>query len=85
MAHAGLGDALLEQIGREDEAERCFERALKLNPEVTGGKHGMAMVAMRRGDYTRALAWLEQAQKSEASPTLANDINECKLRIAARQ
>jgi uncharacterized protein HemY len=52
---------------------------------VTGGKHGMAMVAMRRGDYTRALAWLQKAQKSEPSATLDNDINECKLRIAARQ
>jgi hypothetical protein len=85
MAHAALGDALLDQIGREDDAERCFQRALKLNPEVTGGKHGMAKVAMRRGDYRSALTWLEQAQQSDSSPTLASDISECKLRIAAMQ
>jgi len=82
MAHAGLGDALLEQSGREDEAEKCFERALELNPDVIGGKHGMGIIAMRRGDFTRALVWLEQAQESEPSSELSNEINECKLRIA---
>jgi hypothetical protein len=58
----GKGDALLGNPGREDEAESYFERALVLNLEVAGGKHGMGVVAMRRGNYQRALAWLEEAQ-----------------------
>jgi hypothetical protein len=84
MAHAGLGHALLEQVGRESDAQKSFERALQLNPNVIGGKHGMARVAMRRGDYMTALAWFEQAQKAESSPALISEMNECKLRIAAQ-
>jgi tetratricopeptide (TPR) repeat protein len=84
MAHAALGEALLDQAGREDEAERYFERALQLNREVAGAKHGMAKVAMRRGDYRRALRWLEQAERSDASPAIARDIDECRRRITAR-
>ena len=82
MAWAALGHALLEKPGAEDEAESYFERAILLNPNVTGGKHGMGVVAMRRGDYKRALTWLEEAQKSEGGMDVAEEINECKLRIA---
>jgi hypothetical protein len=76
-----LGYVLLEKPRAEDEAESYFKRAILLNPEVTGGKHGMGVVAMRRGDYKRALTWLEEAQKSEGGVEVADEINECKLRI----
>jgi hypothetical protein len=42
----------------------------------------MGVVAMRRGNYKRALTWLEEAQKSEGGMDVAEEINECKLRIA---
>jgi uncharacterized protein HemY len=41
----------------------------------------MGVVAMRRGDYKRALAWLQEAQKSEGGVEVADEINECKLRL----
>ena len=51
LAHAALGEELLKQPGREQEAEQQFERALQLNPGVSGGHRGMAVLLMRRGDY----------------------------------
>ena len=85
MALAALGDALLASPGREKEAESYFERALAMNPDVEGGKHGMGIVAMRRGDYRRALTWLAEAQKLEGGPDVDDEINQCKLHITESQ
>ena len=84
MAFAALGGVLLEQTGREDEAEQCFRRALELNPNVTGGKHGMAIIDMRRGDYQHALGWLA-AQESGDEISLDAEIKECRSRMSATQ
>lgn len=84
LAHAALGEELLKRTGSEGEAEREFERALELNPDVIGGHRGMAALAMRRGDYAGALRWLEEEQKIDDSEGLRAEINTCRLRTMLR-
>ncbi|HEX9932473.1 MAG TPA: tetratricopeptide repeat protein, partial [Allosphingosinicella sp.] len=57
-AHLQLGLALLA-LGRLDEAEAAFGETLRLAPDYSDARLGLARVAQRRGDRRAALAALE--------------------------
>jgi len=55
MAHSNLGLAFLKE-GRLDEAERAFERALTIRPELIEPRLNLALSYQRAGATQRALA-----------------------------
>ncbi|MBW2667272.1 MAG: tetratricopeptide repeat protein, partial [Deltaproteobacteria bacterium] len=56
---AGVGSALL-QLGRVEEAEQKFTRALELDPRSGSARLGLAQIAIRRRDEAGALALLDE-------------------------
>jgi tetratricopeptide (TPR) repeat protein len=70
-----LGRMLLE-LRQLDESQRCFERALKLDPRFWQARANLALVQARRGDAPGAIAvietlLLEQPRNAEARDVLA--------------
>ncbi len=67
-AEQNRGHALLA-LGRVEEAELCFQRVVETGEWVARwqGYVSLAAVAEHRGQYARALAWLDQALALEAA------------------
>ena len=61
-ALAAYGIALLED-GQIDEAERTFDRIVKLAPDAPSGWYGRARVSAQRGDAAATARDLNEAQK----------------------
>ncbi|HEY3646034.1 MAG TPA: sulfotransferase, partial [Gammaproteobacteria bacterium] len=57
--------SVLQQLGRDREAEPLFLEALALKPDYVGGYLNLGMLYAGRGDYLRALAQFDQALRFE--------------------
>jgi protein O-GlcNAc transferase len=60
IAYENIGAVQLD-AGRLEEAKRAFERAVALNRESSQGENGLALLAMRAGDRTGAIAHWKRA------------------------
>lgn len=69
--HAGLGVELLE-AGEDDRAREHFLEAMRIYPGHMAAAHGVALVALSRGDEAEARTWLERslAMNPKYSPSL---------------
>ena len=67
-AIALLGKAY-SQLGKPEDAEREWRKALESNPSNETARHGLAELAMNQSDFQGALAWL---QPLAASPELSS-------------
>ncbi len=47
------------KTGRQDEAIRCYKRALDLEPKLSGAHYGLAFLLLKRGDLPGAEQHLE--------------------------
>ncbi len=57
-AFLGLG---YRHLGRFEEARKCLEQGLKLNPNNAACLYNMGYIANRQGKYNQAEKWLEEA------------------------
>lgn len=48
------------KTGRLEEAVRCYQRALDIQPQLAGAHYGLAFLLLKRGDEGGARAHLEQ-------------------------
>lgn len=64
-----LGDALMQKVRETGDlsgyglAERCYERALTIDPESTDALVGMAWVTSDRHEFDKSLEWAHKALK----------------------
>ena len=47
------------RLGRQNEAIRCYRRALEVQPTLSGAHYGLAYLLLKRGDRTGAETHLE--------------------------
>ena len=59
QAHLALGRALIS-LEKWNEAESPLKRALELNPGDPEPTKALATIAMRRGEFPRARAWIDE-------------------------
>ena len=59
QAHLALGRALIS-LEKWNEAESPLKRALELNPGDPEPTKALATIAMRRGEFPRAKAWIDE-------------------------
>jgi tetratricopeptide (TPR) repeat protein len=56
------------RLGQQEEAIRCYRRALEIDPALSGAHYGLAFLLIKRGDYAAAAshltAFLEAPPKS---------------------
>jgi tetratricopeptide (TPR) repeat protein len=76
MAQSNLGQALMNEPGRIEEAARHFALAVKADPELAAGHRGLAMVMLQAGMKTEAIEQLETAQRLEPKAEVANLLNQ---------
>jgi WD40 repeat protein len=76
---------LLRRVGRVDDAERCFRRALALRPTGAAGPEelGLALTDHAHGRTAGARRWLQQVQATQGRLHLALQVTEMVGRCAA--
>ena len=47
------------RLARRDDAIRCYQRALELDPKLSGSHYGLAFLLIKRGDHAAAEQHLE--------------------------
>ena len=48
------------RLGQQDDAVRCYRRALELDPSLAGAHYGLAFLLLKRGDATEAETHLQE-------------------------
>jgi tetratricopeptide (TPR) repeat protein len=82
---------VLEQVGRADEAERQYQRALVLNPGLASAHTNLGTALAARGRFTEAAAHLSEAVRLEPGNAAARNnlgallLQQHQLDAAARQ
>lgn len=75
-----------EELGRTDEARRCYEKAIGLQPRCAGAVQRLALLLEERGDRGGAIAVLEAALVRRLSADKAGELlceRSCMLARAA--
>lgn len=62
--YAPLGSCYFE-IGEDDEAEKCFKKAIEINPERIEGYNNFSILLTKQGRYEEAVSILEKAQNTD--------------------
>jgi tetratricopeptide (TPR) repeat protein len=48
------------RLGQQDDAMRCYRRALELDPALAGAHYGLAFLLLKRGEHAEAQEHLER-------------------------
>ena len=64
QAHLALGRALIS-LEKWNEAEAPLKRALELNPGDPEPTKALATLALRRGEWARAKAWIDEVVRAD--------------------
>ena len=79
-ARINLGTALSKVSGREADAIKQFEEALKLSPEMPRAHHELAMLLLELGRRREAISHLEAEERIYPSPEVSRLLADLRAR-----
>ncbi|WP_375582462.1 tetratricopeptide repeat protein [Cyclobacterium xiamenense] len=78
LVNQGNALAMLEKF---QEADRCYEQALVLDPTHKGARIGQAQLAMHAGDYQRAIRCWKKLQQEDAESGYAVELAKVYMKL----